>query len=97
MVANCDVSRIIDSSTSFQATPSRDIITTYEANDLGGVDMRNSVVFKIMGQGDLHVVTNTGYKLMLKGVRHIPDSRLNLLSTSILNDEGFASYFAQGM
>lgn len=39
------------------------------------------------------MVTNTGYKLMLKGVWHIPDLRLNLLSTSVLNDKGFTPQF----
>ena len=97
MVADCDVSWIIDSGASFNATPSWDFFPTHEANDLDVVKMRNSGVSKIVGKEYVHVVTNTGYKLLLKGVRHILDLRLNFLSTGILNDEGFASHFEQGM
>ena len=95
MVADCEVSWVIDSGASFHATPSRDFFTTYEANDLGVVKMGNNEVSKIVGKGDVHVVTNAGYKLMLKGVRHIPDLRLNLLFTGVLDDEGFASHLEQ--
>lgn len=59
--------------------------------------MKNSGVSKIEGKGDVPVVTNMGYKLMLKGVRRILDLRLNLLSTGVLDDEGFTSHFVQGM
>lgn len=48
---------------------------------------------RLWGQGDVYVVTNTGYKLMLKGIRHIPDLKLNLLSTGLLDDERFTSHF----
>ena len=59
--------------------------------------MRNNGVLKIVGKRNVHVVTNIGYKLMVKGDRLIPDLRLNLLSTGILDDEGFASHFDQEM
>lgn len=39
-------------------------------------------------------MTNMGYKLRFKGVQHILDLRLNLLSTGVLDDEGFTSHFA---
>ena len=36
---------------------------------------------------------NTGYTLVLKDVRHVPDMRLNLISTHILDKEGYGNYF----
>ena len=39
---------------------------------------------------------NTGCKLILKDVRHVPDIRLNLISAAKLDDEGFHSHFGDG-
>lgn len=38
-----------------------------------------------------------GYKLMFKNVKHIPDLKINLMSTGVLDDEDFNSHFAQGV
>ena len=54
--------------------------------------MGNKSYADIMGIGDICVETNTGYTLKLKDVRHIPDMRLNLISTSVLDKEGYESH-----
>lgn len=59
MVTDYDASWIIDSGESFYVTPSWDFFTTYEANNLGVVKMRNSGISKIVGArrclcGDQH-------------------------------------------
>ena len=46
-----------------------------------------------MGIGNICFETRIGNKPVLKDVRHVPDIRLNLISTSILDDEGFTNSF----
>ena len=55
--------------------------------------MGNSTVSKIMGIGDVCLEPSIGNKLVLKDVRHVPDIRLNLISTGRLDDEGFTNSF----
>ena len=53
--------------------------------------MGNDGQSKIVGIGDICLETENGTRLVLKGVKHIPDIRLNLISTGKLDDEGFCS------
>ena len=48
-----------------------------------------------MGIGDVFLETSIGNKLVLKDVRHVPDIRLNLISTGKLDDEGFTNSFGE--
>ena len=48
-----------------------------------------------MGIGDIFLETSSGNKLVLKDVRHVPDIRLNLISTCRLDDEGFINSFSE--
>lgn len=45
---------------------------------------RNNRTSKIAGQGDVHIVTSIGYKLMLKNLKYILDLRVRLLSTGMI-------------
>lgn len=45
---------------------------------------------------DVWVETGVGCKLKLKNVRHVPDTRLNLISVKSLDIEGYHTYFASG-
>ena len=58
--------------------------------------MGNNSYADIMGIGDICVETNIGYTLELKNVRHVLDMRLNLISTHILDKEGYGNYFGDG-
>lgn len=40
------------------------------------------------------MITNTSYNLKFKNVIHIPNLRMNLLFTRVLDDDGYTSYFA---
>ncbi|PKI40026.1 hypothetical protein CRG98_039596 [Punica granatum] len=51
--------------------------------------MGNGQSCKIIGIGDVCLETELGCKLLLKKVRHIPEIRLNLISTGQLDDEGY--------
>ena len=48
-----------------------------------------------MGIEDICLETSIKNKLVLKDVRHVPDIRLNLISTSRLDDEGFTNSFGE--
>ena len=58
--------------------------------------MGNDGSCKIAGIGDIHLHSSTGCQLILKNVRHVPDVRLNLISTGKLDDEGYANQFNGG-
>ena len=85
----------IDSGASFHVTPHSDFFTSYRTGDFGNVGMGNSGVSKIVGIRDVYLETSIGNKLVLKDVRHVLDIRLNLISTSRLDDEGFTNSFGE--
>ncbi|BFG34854.1 hypothetical protein CerSpe_211280 [Prunus speciosa] len=87
---------IVDSSASFHVTSRRDFFTSYTNEDFGNVRMRNYKLSKIVGRGDISLETNTSCHLVLKDVRHVLDMLLNLISTILLDDEGFTNVFAEG-
>ena len=86
---NPGVQWIVDSGASFHATSHVEFFTTYKAGDFGKVKMGNDSYSNIAGIGDICLQTNVGYQLMLKDVRHIPGLRLNLMSTGVLDRQGF--------
>jgi hypothetical protein len=55
--------------------------------------MGNSGSSTIVGKGTICIETNTGCRLVLDDVRHVPDIRLNLLSVGKLDDIRHGSYF----
>jgi len=52
------------------------------------VKMGNHVTSKIVGIDEVTLVIENGSKLVLKEVRHVPNMRLNLISTGKLDDVG---------
>ena len=92
-LATQDSNWVIDSGASFHVTSHSDFFTSYKTGDFGNVRMRNSSVSKIVGIGDVCLETSIGNKLARKDVRHVPDIRLNLITTSRLDDEGFTNSF----
>ena len=87
---------VIDSASSCHVTPRKELFTSYKAGDFGRVKMGNNSYADIVGIGDVYVETDTGYTLALKDVRHVPNMHLNLISTHILDKEGYGSYFGDG-
>ena len=59
------------------------------------VRMGNNGTSKIVGIGDICLETSTESKLILKNIRHVPYIHLNLISISILDNEGFTNYFGE--
>ena len=94
-LATQDSNCVIDSGASFHVTSHSDFFTSYKNSDFGNVRMGNSGVSKIVGIVDVFLETSIGNKLILKDVRHVPDIRLNLISISRLDDEGFTNSFGE--
>ncbi|KAG5562284.1 hypothetical protein RHGRI_005121 [Rhododendron griersonianum] len=65
--------------------------------DFGCVQMGNEGLSKIVGRGNICLKASVGCKLLLKDVRHVPDIRLNLISTGKLDDEGYNNHFDQAI
>ena len=95
-VACQETSWVIDSGASIHATSRRDFFKSYTPGDCGSVRMGNDGVVKAIGMGDVHLETESGSTLILKGVKHIPDIRMNLISTGKLDDEGYCNTFCDG-
>ena len=78
-LANVECSWVVDSGASFHLTPKRECFSSYTAGDYGYVRMGNDGECKIMGIGNVCLLTSTGCRLMLKDVSHVPDVKLNLI------------------
>ena len=53
-------------------------------------------VSKVIGVGDGCLQTNMGMQLLLKGVKHAPDVRFNLISVQMVDDGGYDGHFGSG-
>ena len=87
---------IIDSGASYHITPYREMFESYTGGDFSKVKMANHGMTEAVGIGDVVLVSDTGSKLILRDVRHVPDIPLNIISTSKLDDEGYENYFGEG-
>ena len=88
-----DTSWVIDSGASIHTISQRDFFTSYASCDFGSVRMGNDGVAKAIGVGNVCLEIDNGNTLLLRGVKHIPDIRMNLISTGKLNDERFCNIF----
>ncbi|KAK0589658.1 hypothetical protein LWI29_016911 [Acer saccharum] len=91
-----DTSWVIDSGASIHATSRRDFFTSYTHGDFGNVKMGNDGLAKVVGIGDVCLEMTNGTRLVLKNVKHIPDIRVNIISTGKLDDEGYCNTFNNG-
>ena len=91
-----ETSWVVDSGASFHVTSRVDFFSSYTKGEYGHVRMGNEGLSKIIGIGDICLETSLGCKLLLKNVRHVPDIRLNLISTGMLDDEGYNNHFGDG-
>ncbi|KAL0551899.1 hypothetical protein IC582_010991 [Cucumis melo] len=88
---------VIDSGASVHATSKREFFASYTPGDFGSVRMGNDGSTNVVGIGDVHLKNRNGSRLILKNVKHIPDIRMNLISTGKLDDEGFCNTFDNGI
>ncbi|RDX90437.1 hypothetical protein CR513_27693, partial [Mucuna pruriens] len=91
-----DFESIIDSGVTLHVTPRKEFFTSYTACDFGVLKMGNDGVTKVIGVGDVCLQTNTGMQLWLRGVKHAPNVRFNLISVHMLDDGGYDNHFGHG-
>ena len=95
-LANVDCSWLVDSGATFHLNPKRECFSSNTAGDYGYVRMGNDGECKIMGIGNVCLLTSTGCTLMLNDVHHVPNVRLNLISVGRLDDVGYNGSFHNG-
>ena len=78
---------VIDSSASFDITPSRECLLTYIAGDHRYVKMGDNGECRIVGVGNVCLPTLNGCQFPLKDVQHVPDIMLNLISTGRMDEK----------
>lgn len=84
---------IIDSGASFHVTPYRECFAKYCGGRQGVVYLGNNYACEIAGVGDVLLMLSDGSRFMLKNVRHVPQIKKNLISTGLLDDDGFHTTF----
>ena len=87
---------VIDSSASFHITPLRECFSTYIARYHGYLKMGDNGECNIVGVGNVCLATSIGCRVTLKDVRHVPDIRLNLISTRRMDGEAYSGSFRNG-
>lgn len=87
---------IIDSGATLHVTPRMEFFTSYTSGDFGVLKMGNDGVSKVIGVGDVCLQTNMGMQLLLKGVKHAPDVRFNLIFVQFLDEGGYDNHFGSG-
>ncbi|VFQ77038.1 unnamed protein product [Cuscuta campestris] len=93
-----DCTWIIDSGASCHLTPHREFFSSYTSGDFGYVKMGKGAdkSSKIVGMGTVCLKTNTGCRLTLRDVRHVPEFRYNLISAGGLDEDGYVSRLGEG-
>ncbi|GJS04087.1 putative RNA-directed DNA polymerase [Tanacetum coccineum] len=65
--------------------------------DFGVVRMGNTGLSRIAGIGDICLKFDTGMELVLHNVKHVPDIRLNIISTGLLDEDGYHNSSGNGL
>ncbi|RDX74433.1 hypothetical protein CR513_45824, partial [Mucuna pruriens] len=87
---------IIDSGATLHVTLRKEFCTSYTSRDFGVLKMGNDGVSKVIGVGVVCLQTNMRVYLWLKGVKHAPNVRFNLIFMHMLDDGGYDNYFGYG-
>ncbi|RDX95283.1 hypothetical protein CR513_22221, partial [Mucuna pruriens] len=66
---------------------------TTATGDFGVLKMGNDGVTKVISVGSVCFQTNTGMQLWLRGVKHAPDVRFNMIYVHMLDDGGYDNHF----
>ncbi|CAM8883282.1 unnamed protein product [Rhodiola kirilowii] len=80
---------VLDSGASFHSCSSGGIMENYISGDFGKVYLGDVEPLEVAGKGDVRIKTPDGSILQLRGVRHIPGLKKNLLSVGQLDEDGY--------
>ena len=79
---------MLDSACSFHATPNREWFSSYKSGEFGLAYVGDDTGYRVAGVGDIKIKMFDGVERMLRGVRHVPGLRRNLISLGVLHDGG---------
>ncbi|GKD82688.1 putative RNA-directed DNA polymerase, partial [Tanacetum coccineum] len=96
-LANDDSSWILDSGATCHVATRKDYYSSYTPGDFGVVKMGNTGLSRIAGIGVICMKFDTGMELVLHNVKHVPDMRLNIISTDLLNEDGYHNSSGNGL
>ncbi|GJZ30517.1 putative RNA-directed DNA polymerase [Tanacetum coccineum] len=96
-LANDDSSWILDSSATCHVATRKDYYSSYTPGNFGVVRMGNTGLSRIAGIGDICLKFDTGMELVLHNVKHVPDMRLNIISTGLLDEDGYHNSSGNGL
>ncbi|GJU87269.1 retrovirus-related pol polyprotein from transposon TNT 1-94 [Tanacetum coccineum] len=74
-----------------------DMVNLAHGCDFGVVRMGNTRLSRIAGIGDICLKFDTGMELVLHNVKHVPDMRLNIISTGLLDEDGYHNSSGNGL
>ena len=95
-VANNNVEWVVDSVTSYHVIPRKGLFTMYKVGDFGTVRMGNSSYSKIVEICDVCIKTNVGSTVRLKDVWHVPNLRMNVFFTLVMDQAGYCNHLVNG-
>ena len=84
---------MIDLGASHHLTSCQEYFLFKTSGKFGHLMVGNNGPSKIIRIGKMHLRTSIDCKLVLKHVRHMSDTRSNLIWSGVVNDEGFSSQF----
>ncbi|CAM8913540.1 unnamed protein product [Rhodiola kirilowii] len=84
---------VLDSGASIHCCGNADILEHYTSGKFGKAYLANNEPLEIVGKGDIQVKAPDGFMLQLRGVRHIPGLKHNLLSVGQLDEDGYVVTF----
>ena len=87
---------IIDSGATLHVTTRKEFFTSYTPGDFGVLKMGNDGVSKVIGVGNVCLQNNMGMQLLLRGIKHAPDVRFNLISIKVVDDAGYDNHHGSG-
>ena len=85
---SCEV-LLLDSANSFHAIPKKKWFSSYIEKDGGLAHLGVDSGYHIIGVGDIKFKMYDGREMLLKGVKHVPGLRRNLILLGLLHDKGW--------
>ncbi|GKF53280.1 retrovirus-related pol polyprotein from transposon TNT 1-94 [Tanacetum coccineum] len=92
-----DSSWILDSGATCHVATRKEYFSSYTPGDFGVVRMGNTGLSRIVGIGDICLKFDTWMELVLHNVKHVSDMRLNIISTGLLDEDGYHNSSGNGL
>ncbi|GJR64775.1 putative RNA-directed DNA polymerase [Tanacetum coccineum] len=96
-LANDDSSWILNSGSMCHVATRKDYYSSYTPGDFGVVRMGNTGLSRIASIGDICLKFDTGMEFVLHNIKHVPDMRLNIITTGLLDEVGYHNSSGNGL